>query len=743
VKSAQIHIILILSIVILSVPLMGQQPQDEAVAFRIITPIDVDGQLIEAAWQQAPEASAYLQSHPLRDDPSKVQTVVKILYDNDYLYLGFDCFDSEAEKIIADIRTRDGELRTDDSVHVLLDSIHDPDNFYYFSTNPWGTLSDGKFSLADQIYDPAWQGEWRAAAQRTDSGWTVEIGIALSSLGYRTASRKTIGLGLSRIVPRLDSAFWSGPLDPAFDLDATGIIRELELLEAISKLKITPYAMSGNISNRKAEFSAGLDLNYAFSPAMTGNVSVYPEFDTVRADQELINLTLFELRLDELRDYFLDGIDGYFQQPLEAFYSKRVDDIYGGVKLYGESGPLEFSGTSFQARKLESDGDKSANWSSVRLKNEFGKLFELGVTAANKSLAGTNFGSASADGMIKIGDRLRLFGLFSYSYGDFNSNNTAYLIKGSYVTQTFHTQLSYSQIEDRFWDNANAVGYIQDDNRKELDFKLGKAFQFSLGSVSGLEYDSAYNVYWGMDEVLRSWQIDQEVALRFGGYWKVGVHFRFDYKLNEIYPEWMPEDGLVLAQEWEDYRQATIDSLSRWNPQFVFDMLNPALVGSSGGYSLYLGSPEYKNSLIEMVSGYDSDDNNAFWLSYGFGNQYAKPINTFKLYKEFSFTQSFYLQYEFSHLNYRGEISGVDLPVYRDNAIHVFKLNYTASPKVYLGGFIQTSSLRKKHSLHLEAKYFFLPPYGYAQIVYKHGLSPFNGLKNQDSAIYLKVLYEF
>jgi len=154
VKSAQIHIILILSIVILSVPLMGQQPQDEAVAFRIITPIDVDGQLIEAAWQQAPEASAYLQSHPLRDDPSKVQTVVKILYDNDYLYLGFDCFDSEAEKIIADIRTRDGELRTDDSVHVLLDSIHDPDNFYYFSTNPWGTLSHVKYSLENHPYDP-------------------------------------------------------------------------------------------------------------------------------------------------------------------------------------------------------------------------------------------------------------------------------------------------------------------------------------------------------------------------------------------------------------------------------------------------------------------------------------------------------------------------------------------------------------------------------------------------------------
>jgi len=183
--------------------------------------------------------------------------------------------------------------------------------------------------------------------------------------------------------------------------------------------------------------------------------------------------------------------------------------------------------------------------------------------------------------------------------------------------------------------------------------------------------------------------------------------------------------------------------LSRWNPQFVFDMLNPALRGSSGGYALYLGSPEYKNSLIELISGYDSDDNNAFWLTYGFGNHYAKPINTFKQYKEYSFTQTVYLQYEFNDLNYLDEITSVDLPVYRNNSIHVFKLNYTASPTVYLGGFIQTSSLRKKHSLHLEAKYFFLPPYGYAQLVFKHGLSPFYGLENQDSAIYLKVLYEF
>lgn len=709
---------------------------------RIDTPVDLDGRLSEAVWEQALDASAYLQDHPLRDDPSQVRTMVKILYDNEHLYLGFDCVDSQMDKIIADIKTRDGELRANDSVHVLLSPIHDTVHLYYFSVNPLGTQMDGKFSLEDRGLDLSWQGEWEAAAVKTEYGWSAEIVIDLKSLGYEATSRKTLSIGLSRIVPRLDSAFWSGPLEPAFDLSSPGAIQELQLLEVAKKLRLRPYAMYGKTSTEAGEFSAGLDLNYDVNPRITANINVYPEFDTVRADQELVNLTEFELRLDELRGYFLDGFDDYYRQPLEMFYSKRVQDIYGGVKFYGEAGTLRFSGASVQERKLQSQNDKSANWTTLRLKNEFGKSMQLGVTVANRLLDGSYVGSAGAEGALKLGN-FRIYGLYSYSYGEFDSDNSAFLFKSSFITPTFHTELSYSQIEERFWENANVVGYIVDDNRKEWDLRLGKTFFFELGEIQGVDYDSAYNMYHGFDGSLRSWQINQELALLFGEHWRVGVNFRGDYKLNEFYPDWLPDDNLIHTADWLAFRDATLASLSRWNPEYVFDLVNPTISESTSGYSLYLGKREYHNSLIKVFSGFDRGDKNAFWFGYGFGRHYVRPINTFELYKEITISQSLYLQYEFSLVQVKGDIEPISEPVYRSNSINVIKLNLMASPTIHFGGFFQTSSLRKKHSLQLEAKFFFLPPTSYAQLVYKHGLSPFNGGQNSDNAVYLKVFYEF
>ena len=738
VKSVQVFSILLFSCIVLSVSLLGQGDDEGSVALRIDVPIELDGQLSEPAWAQAMEAAAYLQSHPLRDEPSQVRTVVKILYDNGHLYLGFECIDSQPDKIIADISDRDGELRNDDSVHVLLDSIHDAESFYYFATNLRGAKSDGKVSLVGKAYDPSWQGDWEAAASKTEYGWSAEIIIAFSSLGYEASSQKSLGLGISRVVPRLDGVFWSGPLDPAFDFNQVRTIRPLELLDVQKKLNLTAYAMAGSYTPKGWSGSAGVDLNFDFSPRMTGNVTVYPEFDTIRTDQWLVNLTEFELRLDEIRDYFLKGFDDYLQ-PLEMFYTKRVGDLYGGAKFYGQAGPLEFTGSSLQTRKDDSQGLDTANFSTVRVKNNFGKFFELGVTAANRHIESIDLGSASTDALIKFGQHLKLYGLFSSSYGEYDKNNKAFLVKTSFDTTTFHTHFAYSQIEDRFWDNTHRIGYIQDDNRKEMDFALDKTFVFKLGEVEGLEYLSNYNLYRGMDDTLRGWQIDQELALLFGGGWRIGTHFQFDYKLNEYYPDFLPENNNIPISVWNVYRDKTIESMNRWDPSYIFDLVNPVIGSILAGDHLYLGSPEYNNQHVRIFSGFDSGDHNAFYLSYGFGRFYVRSMNTFNLYKEIPFSQDFYLQYEFSLIHYAGMIE----PSYLDKSIHVLSANIQASPKVLLSTFFQTSSDRKITYLFLEGKYYLKAPLAYVQLVYEYGQLKFEGPKNNENALYLKLNYGF
>ena len=80
-------------VLILSIPILGQEGQKETLAIRTDESIIIDGLLNESIWEKAPEADAFIQLRPNREDPKKVSTSVKILYDDNYVYFGFLCPD--------------------------------------------------------------------------------------------------------------------------------------------------------------------------------------------------------------------------------------------------------------------------------------------------------------------------------------------------------------------------------------------------------------------------------------------------------------------------------------------------------------------------------------------------------------------------------------------------------------------------------------------------------------------------
>ena len=62
------------------------------------------------------------------------------------------------------------------------------------------------------------------------------------------------------------------------------------------------------------------------------------------------------------------------------------------------------------------------------------------------------------------------------SSGKGENSDFAFLLRPSYDTSIFHAHLGYTYLGERFGDNMNAVGFIQDDNRHELDAGLKKIF---------------------------------------------------------------------------------------------------------------------------------------------------------------------------------------------------------------------------------------------------------------------------
>jgi hypothetical protein len=693
--------------VYLTLPVFGQERKTETLAIRTDKSIEIDGLLNEPIWKRAPDAGAFVQLNPDRREPQKIKTSAKILYDDNFIYIGFLCSDTEPDKIEAEATRIDGDLRGTDSIYILVDAFHDRENFYFFATNFLGARSDGRISRDGQIADYRWNGSWKSSSQKTDFGWSTEVAIELSNLFDEPGKEKAFGLSLSRIVPRLDSVFWKGPLDPAFEFDEIGKLKvldlgELDLLKGERKANFTPYLLSRSESGKKTEPAAGIDARYAFSSQLSGRLTINPDFATVEPDQEQVNLTPFELYLPEKREYFLEGSDIY-PQGIGLFYSKRIGDIYGGVELNGNFGAYEYSGMSVQTKKDQYPDEDSANFSVFRLKRGGATgSSAIGFTAANKLIGQTNKGTAGIDADLYFTDNFKLSGQVALSYGDYSRGNIAFFLSPSYDSRTFHVHLRYTQIGEYFGDNANYVGFIPDDNRRELDSAVNKTFSFQRGFFERIRYRSNYNVYWGMDGTLRSWQIDEGFFFDLKSKFIVSVVHTMEYKLNEYLPE----------------------------PRLVY---MPDIGGWARVYT-----KDFRNWRTRVRSEFFDGEWKSFSLTFSAGRNYGSDFQILEMSKKLQITKTLFSEYDLCHfIKY-------EPPLLLDKTtINVLKITHYVNKNLFWKLFFQANSAIDKINFHVVFVYTFKPPFGSIQLAYQKGTARFGVKGTQGHTLFLKLGYIF
>lgn len=137
----------VISLLIAALPL-GAQSQPQYDIYRAPSPIVIDGKLDEAAWRQAPSAGDF--HFNWWKEGAKEQTVVKLLWDDQNLYLGYYCHDRH---ISATVTERHGPVSRDDCVEVFLSP--NPEkvrNYYGFEINVIGTMLN--FIRADWYKGP-------------------------------------------------------------------------------------------------------------------------------------------------------------------------------------------------------------------------------------------------------------------------------------------------------------------------------------------------------------------------------------------------------------------------------------------------------------------------------------------------------------------------------------------------------------------------------------------------------------
>ena len=311
-----------------------------AVAVRRDGPIQVDGRLDDEAWGAATPISGFTQKEPDEGAPAAEPTEVRVLFDDRAIYIGARMLDSQPGLISRRLARRDQDANTD-FFEVSLDPNLDRRTGYQFSVSAANVQGD-RYLYDDNRDDRAWNAVWESAVHHDEDGWSVEIRIPLSQVRYDPSDGpQTWGVNFSRRRTLTNERSFFAP-EPR---NNTGVVSLFGLLEGIQattgsrRFEARPYALTGLrsapatpgdpfFSGREAKVEMGVDLRYGLGSAFTLDATVNPDFGQVEADPATINLSAFEVFLDERRPFFVEdarildfSLSG-MQNKL--FYSRRV-----------------------------------------------------------------------------------------------------------------------------------------------------------------------------------------------------------------------------------------------------------------------------------------------------------------------------------------------------------------------------------------------------------------------------------
>ncbi|MCI0707162.1 MAG: carbohydrate binding family 9 domain-containing protein [Ignavibacteriae bacterium] len=324
-------------------------------ATRINGNIELTGRLTDPHWSLAPEIPLPYEVDPGENIPAPQRTIVKVLYNKEFLYVGYICYDTDMTKLRANVTDRD-KMFDDDFAFIMIDTFGDKQRAYEFVVNPVGVQGD--LLRTSNNEDETWDAIWYSAAAISDSLWTVEMAIPFKSIRFPAKQMQDWLFMAGRIYPRTSRAFLSWtPFDrndPCFTCKS-GMLEGIEDVESTSAFEALPYVVglqSGALNNRQDPTSSftngdlrgrfGLGVKYFPNPGFVLDAVVNPDFSQVESDASQISVnSTFALFYPERRPFFLEGID-LFDTRISGFYSRMINNPVVAAKVTEKSGALAF-----------------------------------------------------------------------------------------------------------------------------------------------------------------------------------------------------------------------------------------------------------------------------------------------------------------------------------------------------------------------------------------------------------------
>ncbi len=557
-------------------------PQKTLQALRVTEVPKIDGLLDEAVWQKAEIATRFIQNRPTPGPLEKHPTEVRILYDDEAIYVGALMHDVAQDSIFRQMGTRD-DLGNTDWFGIFLDTYHDGTNAFGFFVTPAGVQLDARYSSNGE--DFSWNAVWESAASLQGTDWVAELRIPYSAIRFSSKPEQVWGLNFMRNRQSTRQGYFWNYEDPAVDgfVNQYGTLTGLHNIKPPLRLSFTPYVSvlaerypyqkegSGGTGYKDAvNFSGGMDVKYGISDAFTLDMTLIPDFSQVQSDNQILNLGPFETQFNENRPFFMEGTELFNKG--DFFYSRRIGGVpvnYLDADAEAERGykvienPLEtkmLNGTKLSGRTKSGLGVGVFNAvvsrqyatledaTGERFKKETQPLTNYNIVVLDQSLKnnsyvtlvntsvvrqGTTYDANLTGALFRVaskGNKYALQGKGALSqryFSDSTALGHTYALEFGKVSGNFQYSISHSVESDTY--NPNDLGILFTNNNKEeelnLSYNIYQPFWelLNLYTHLGANYSRRYR-----PDAFQNFVIYGEVNGTFKNFFSAGLHVNME-----------------------------------------------------------------------------------------------------------------------------------------------------------------------------------------------------------------------
>ena len=489
-------------------------------AARADTPPVIDGELDDPVWQRAELATGFTQTRPNPGQPASQRTEVRVLYDDEAIFVAARLHDTAPDSMVAQLSRRDA-MGYSDWVFVALDSYFDRRTAFAFGVNPRGVQVDVLLHNDTQD-DDSWDAVWESATSRDEGGWTAEFRIPLSQLRFsaaRSGEEQLWGINFMRVIARTDEESLWAPVNPddARLVSLFGELHGLRDLHPPRRLEVMPYAV-GSATAAPGEAAdpfydevspfggVGADIKAGITSDLTLTATINPDFGQVEADPSVVNLTAFETFFPEKRPFFVEGVDifrfgiGLGDGDLgneSLFYSRRIGRAPQG-RVSGDYTDAPDATTILTAAKLS--GKTAGGWSIGVLDavtaSEYGRYSIDQETGRTPIEPLTNYGVARVirdfrDGKSAVG------GIFTATNRSLPAGGELDWLRRSAYTGGVDVRHRFAG--DRYGFNASLVGSYLTGTTDAIDrVQRSPVHYFQRPDADHVAYDSTRTSLGGM-----------------------------------------------------------------------------------------------------------------------------------------------------------------------------------------------------------------------------------------------------